>query len=141
MWSKSSFRCCGRGDIVVWDNLGSHKRVEARAAIEAACCTLLFLPPYRPDLNPIELLFSKLKRLLRMAQRTVDGLWTYLGACLEHFPLQCTGNAFARTWNHSTLPMPMRYKVRKNGLEAFTPEECAGYFRHNGYPGQTLHPS
>ena len=94
------------GDIVIWDNLGSHKRLEARAAIEAAGCRLLFLPPYSPDLNPIELLFSKLKRLLRTAaERTVDGLWSFLGGCLE----------------------------------AFRPEECAGYFRHDGYIGQTLH--
>jgi transposase len=64
------------GDIVVMDNLGSHKGEAVRKAIEAAGARLLFLPPYSPDFNPIEKAFSKLKALLRKAaERTVDGLW------------------------------------------------------------------
>ena len=58
-----------RGDIVVLDNLGSHKGVAVRRAIRAAGAHLLFLPPYSPDLNPIEMVFSKLKTLLRRAAR------------------------------------------------------------------------
>jgi transposase len=64
------------GDIVVMDNLGSHKGAGVRKAIEAAGATLLYLPPYSPDFNPIEQAFSKLKALLRKAaERTVDALW------------------------------------------------------------------
>ena len=64
------------GDIVVLDNLSSHKGEAINAAIEASGATMMFLPPYSPDLNPIELMFSKLKTLLRKAaERTVDALW------------------------------------------------------------------
>jgi transposase len=74
------------GDVVVMDNLSAHKRAGVRRAIEAAGCRLLYLPPYSPDLNPIEKAFSKLKALLRKAaQRTVEGLWKYLGAALDEF--------------------------------------------------------
>jgi len=68
------------GDIVVMDNLSSHKKPAVREAIEAAGAALRFLPPYSPDLNPIEMLFAKLKAMLRAkALRTVDGLWNALG--------------------------------------------------------------
>jgi transposase len=79
------------GDVVVLDNLAAHKRASARRAVEAAGATLLFLPPYSPDLNPIELAFSKLKALLRKAgRRTVDGLWEFLGQALDAFtPEEC----------------------------------------------------
>ena len=64
------------GDVVVLDNLSSHKGKRARALAEARGATLLFLPAYSPDLNPIELAFAKLKQLLRSAgHRTVDALW------------------------------------------------------------------
>ena len=64
------------GDVVIIDNLGSHKRPGIRAAIEAAGANLLYLPPYSPDFNPIENAFSKLKALLRKAaERTVERLW------------------------------------------------------------------
>lgn len=80
------------GDTVVLDNLSSHKVSGIRQAIEAAGARLLYLPPYSPDLNPIELTFSKLKRLLRgAAQRTVEELWTTIGQLLRHFtPDECT---------------------------------------------------
>lgn len=75
------------GDIVVMDNLASHKVAGVREAIEEAGARVAYLPPYSPDLNPIELVFSKLKRLLRSAgERTVDGLWGVLGRVHEKFP-------------------------------------------------------
>lgn len=88
------------GDIVVMDNLSAHKIEAVRRAIEAAGATLVFLPPYSPDLNPIEQLFAKLKALLRKAaERSVPALWDRIGQLLN----------------------------------AFTPTECANYFRHAGY--------
>lgn len=79
------------GDVVVLDNLGSHKVAGVQRAIERAGCQLLFLPPYSPDLNPIENAFSKLKRLLRRAaERTVEGLWSAIGRLLDDFqPTEC----------------------------------------------------
>jgi len=72
------------GDIVVLDNLSSHKVAGVREAITAAGATLLYLPPYSPDLNPIEKLFAKLKALLRKAAtRTVEALWDEIGAVLR----------------------------------------------------------
>ena len=69
------------GDIVIMDNLSSHKKAAVGRAIEDAGATLLFLPPYSPDLNPIEQVFAKLKSLLRAkALRTVDALWKALGS-------------------------------------------------------------
>ena len=89
-----------RGDIVIMDNLRAHKVAGVEAAIKATGATLRFIPPYSPDLNPIELAFSKLKALLRAkAIRTVDALWNALGGLLD----------------------------------CFTPQECANYFRHDGY--------
>jgi transposase len=74
------------GDIVVMDNLSSHKVAGIREAIEAAGAELRYLPPYSPDLNPIELAFSKLKKLLRDgAERTVDKLWKLCGSILNQF--------------------------------------------------------
>jgi transposase len=64
------------GDVVVMNNLSAHKPVAIRAAIEAAGALLLFLPPYSPDFNPIELAFAKIKALLKKAAaRTVEALW------------------------------------------------------------------
>lgn len=88
------------GDIVIIDNLGSHKGKAVRAAIRAAGAKLFFLPPYSPDLNPIEQLFAKLKTLLRKAaERTVEATWRRIGELLK----------------------------------AFSPQECANYFRAAGY--------
>jgi len=79
------------GDIVVMDNLSSHKVPGVREAIEAVGAELRYLPPYSPDLNPIELAFSKLKKLLRDgAERTVDKLWSLCGRVLDAFtPAEC----------------------------------------------------
>ena len=75
-----------RGDIVVLDNLICHTRPGVRRALEGAGCELRLLPPYSPDLNPIEKAFSKLKALLRKAaKRTREGLWNYLGEALDEF--------------------------------------------------------
>ena len=88
------------GDVVVMDNLSSHRVRGVHEAIEGAGGKCLFLPPYSPDFNPIEQAFAKLKGLLRQeAARTVEGLW------------QAVAEA----------------------LDAFSPEECANYFRNAGY--------
>jgi len=82
------------------DNLSSHKVAGVREAIESAGATLRYLPPYSPDLNPIELLFAKLKVLLRKAaERSIEELWDRIGKLLD----------------------------------AFSPQECAAYLRHDGY--------
>lgn len=79
------------GDVVIMDNLGSHKGASVRAAIEAAGASLLYLPPYSPDFNPIENVFAKLKVLLRKAaERSVGGLWGALGRIADLFtPTEC----------------------------------------------------
>ena len=88
------------GDIVVMDNLGSHKGKAVRALIRAAGAKLFFLPKYSPDLNPIEQVFAKLKHLLRKAgARTPEAICAAIGEILH----------------------------------AFTPAECANYFRNSGY--------
>ena len=85
------------GDVVVLDNLGSHKGQAVRAAIRAAGAHLLFLPPYSPDLNPIEQVFSKLKTLLRQAaERTVEATWQRIGSLLGNFASAECANYF---WN------------------------------------------
>jgi len=91
------------GDIVILDNLKPHKAKGVREAIEAAGATVRYLPPYSPDLNPIELAFAKLKALLRKAaERTIEALWVRIGKLLDNYSSQ----------------------------------ECANYFRHDGYPAK-----
>ena len=88
------------GDIVIMDNLGSHKGKAARQLIRSAGAKLFFLPKYSPDLNPIEQVFAKLKALLRKAaRRSTDAIWHQIGSLLG----------------------------------AFSPQECANYFRNAGY--------
>jgi transposase len=78
------------GDIVVMDNLGSHKGRAIRAAIRAAKAKLLFLPAYSPDLNPIEQAFAKMKTLLRKADARIEQTWRTIGALLDCFtPTEC----------------------------------------------------
>ena len=89
-----------QGDIVICDNLGSHKGKAVRRAIRAAGAKLFLLPKYSPDLNPIEQVFAKLKALLRKAaRRSTDAIWHQIGSLLG----------------------------------AFSPQECANYFRNAGY--------
>ncbi len=88
------------GDIVIADNLGSHKNDDVREAIEGVGATIRYLPPYSPDFNPIEMVFSKLKALLKKAaHRPVEVLWNEIGTLLD----------------------------------AFSPQECANYFKSAGY--------
>ena len=89
-----------RDDVVIMDNLSSHKGPGVRRAIEATGASLLYLPPYSPDFNPIENAFAKLKALLRKAaERTLGALWDKIGLALD----------------------------------AFTPAECANYFKAADY--------
>ena len=91
------------GDIVVMDNLGSHKGSDIRRAIRATGAKLMFLPPYSPDLNPIEQVFAKLKTLLRKAEeRTVEGVWRKIGTLLECFPPTECANYFRNSGYAST---------------------------------------
>jgi len=84
------------GDIVILDNLAAHKNAAIRAAIEAAGASLRFLPPYSPDLNPIENAFAKLKaRLREAAERTIRGLWRLIGQLIDTFTPQECANYFA----------------------------------------------
>jgi transposase len=86
------------GNIVVMDNLSSHKRAAVKQAITAAGAALLFLPPYSPDLNPIEMLFAKFKARLRsLRERTVDGLWKALGTISD----DVTHNECANFFRHA----------------------------------------
>ncbi len=80
------------GDIVISDNLAAHKSAAAEQAIRAKGAWLLFLPPYSPDLNPIEMAFAKLKAHLRaLAMRTIDKLWKAIGQICDLFtPEECT---------------------------------------------------
>lgn len=79
------------GDIVVLDNLGSHKGAAVRLMIRAVGARVFFLPPYSPDLNPIEQVFAKLKTLLRKAaERTITATWQRIGQLLDAFtPQEC----------------------------------------------------
>ncbi len=79
------------GDIVVLDNLGSHKSDKIRQAIEASGASLLYLPKYSPDLNPIENAFAKLKASLRRAaERSTEALWHRIGQLIDDFtPDEC----------------------------------------------------
>jgi len=83
------------GDVVILDNLPAHKGAAVRAAIEAAGASLLFLPPYSPDFNPIENAFSKFKAYLRKAAaRTVDQLWSAIADAIDAYTPQECANYF-----------------------------------------------
>jgi transposase len=88
-----------KGDIVVTDNLPTHRIASVRQLLEAAGIILLYLPPYSPDLNLIEMAFAKLKAMLRKAaERTIDGLWDKIGEILKAFsPKEC-----ANYFTHAT---------------------------------------
>lgn len=91
------------GDVVIMDNLSSHKGPRVREMIEAAGAELRYLPPYSPDFNPIENAFAKLKALLRKAaERTVDRLWAAIGRIIDLFtPAECR-NYFANAGYDAT---------------------------------------
>ena len=83
------------GDVVVMDNLSSHKGQHIRCLIEEAGAELRFLPPYSPDMNPIELVFSKIKQLLRtLACRTRDALWGAMQSVLDRITASDSANCY-----------------------------------------------
>jgi len=83
------------GDVVVMDNLSSHKRARTRELIESAGAQLVFLPPYSPDLNPIEMVFSKIKQALRtLGCRTREALWREMQGVLETVTPSDAANCF-----------------------------------------------
>jgi len=83
------------GDLVVMDNLSSHKGAKTRELIEATGASVLFLPPYSPDLNPIELIFAKIKHLLRsLASRTREALWEKMQSVLDQITPSDAANCF-----------------------------------------------
>lgn len=92
-----------RDDIVVMDNLPAHKVAGIGEMITAKCAQLFYLPPYSPDMNPIEMAFSKLKSLLRQnPARTIDALWRRIGKLLETFtPEECANYFHAAGYQHS----------------------------------------
>jgi transposase len=83
------------GDLVVLDNLSSHKRTRTRNLIQAAGAQVVFLPPYSPDLNPIEMIFAKIKQLLRsLACRTRQALWEAMQSVLDQVTPRDAANCF-----------------------------------------------
>lgn len=85
-----------QGDIVVMDNLGSHRSTAIRRMIRAAGARLWYLPPYSPDLNPIEQTFAKIKHWMRAAQtRTVEDTWRQIGALVATIQSSECSNYFA----------------------------------------------
>ncbi len=102
------------GDIVVMDNLSSHKGPAVQALIEGAGAHLLYLPPYSPDFNPIEYLFAKIKALLRReAARTIETLWAAFGRIIEIVtPTECH-NMFAAAGLEQPPIRPDRWRNRE----------------------------
>ena len=85
-----------KGDVVIMDNLPAHKVGAIRTMIEDAGARLLYLPPYSPDFNPIEMAFSKLKAMLRKASaRTINELWLVIAEGIEKLPAKDCRNYFA----------------------------------------------
>ncbi len=83
------------GDLVIMDNLSSHKRLRIGQLIEAAGARLVFLPPYSPDLNPIEMIFAKIKQALRsLACRTRDALWNVMQSVLDQVTPEDANNCY-----------------------------------------------
>lgn len=95
------------GDVVIMDNLASHKVAGVREAIEARGAALVYLPAYSPDLNPIEQAFAKLKSLLRKeAARSVDALWNAIGRSLGQFsPTECANYFANRGYTVRSIPL------------------------------------
>jgi transposase len=95
------------GDLVIMDNLSSHKVAGVREAIEACGAALIYLPAYSPDLNPIEQAFAKLKSLLRKeAARTVDALWSAIGRLLGCFSaIECANYFSNRGYTVRSIPL------------------------------------
>jgi transposase len=103
------------GDIVIMDNLSSHKVAGVREAIEACGASLVYLPPYSPDLNPIEQAFAKLEALLRKAAaRIVEALWTTIGESLSAFsPTECANYIVLTQDIHGQHERALEFSLRK----------------------------
>jgi transposase len=113
------------GDVVVLDNLAAHKVAGIREMIQAAGASLLYLPPYSPDLNPIEQVFAKLKALLRKAAgRTKEALWTTIGELLDSFPAEECQNYLSNCgYEFTKIESALASRVcQKETLEKFVPE-------------------
>jgi transposase len=106
------------GDIVVMDNLKPHKAAGVRQAIEAAGAKLLYLPPYSPDLNPIEQAIAKLKALLRKAaERSIDALWSRIGTLLSEFtPQGCAAYLRHAGYGATRAKLASKHAKRKGAL-------------------------
>jgi transposase len=92
-----------RGDLVILDNLSAHKTAAVQAAFARCRIDYLYLPPYSPDLNPIENAFARLKRLVRSAtERTIDGLWRAIGRLINQFQRVECRNYFRHCGYHAT---------------------------------------
>jgi transposase len=92
------------GDLLILDNLPSHKTAGVRTTLQACGIDFLYLPPYSPDLKPIENAFSKLKRLVRSAaERTVEGLWTAIGRLIDLFPADECRRYLRHCGYHATI--------------------------------------
>jgi transposase len=122
------------GDIVIMDNLRAHKVTGVREAIEAVGAVLVYLPPYSPDLNPIEQLFAKLKALLRKAaKRTIEGLWSTIGRLLDDLSAEECGTILPTmdmlnlSGKRSSPPASANAaasRVRYNGMNTRLPVGC-----------------
>src|SRR5213078_1991682 len=122
------------GDVVILDNLSSHKGARVRALIEAAGASLLYLPSYSPDFNPIENAFAKLKALLRKAaERTVEGLWAAIGSLLDAFTPGKCANYFAAAGYDATGAENALRRARSGRAEF---GEDAARFRRAGALGR-----
>ena len=104
-----------KGEVVILDNLGSHKGKSARTAIRATGAQLLFLPPYSPDLNPVEQVFAKLKHLMRAAEtRDVEATWRKVGELLDIFSKEkCANylkNSYVSVLKHHALAFAKRWQ-------------------------------
>ena len=113
MWEQQLVPVLEPGDIVVMDNLGSHKAAVVRQMIQAAGARLWYLPPYSPDLNPIEQTFAKIKHWMRLAQkRTLDDTWRHIGGLVPTIqPAECANyfaNAGYASVKHERLSKSIR---------------------------------
>ena len=109
------------GDVVVLDNLAAHKVAGVREAIAAAGASVLYLPPYSPDLNPIEQLFAKLKALLRKAAaRTKDTLWSAIGSLIDTISADECANYLRNCW----LWFYLRRKWSSHGAMRQRPDQA-----------------
>jgi transposase len=105
-----------KGDVVVMDNLSSHKRSRTRLLIEAAGAHLVFLPPYSPDLNPIEMIFAKIKQCLRsLACRTRQALWESMQSVLD----QVTPTDAANCYRHCGYAIQMDQACASDRIDSF----------------------